>query len=128
MLRSGRQNEGRLTMRLKTIGFAGAALLAVGSPALAGQGFYVGAEVGWSFPNDVKWSLPDLPGTNRGAIDQDSAVIWGGSIGYKLPLGLRFEVEGTRVKYGSDFMSLNNIRFPGSGDISQTVVLGNLIY
>ena len=48
-------------MRLRSIALAGAALISLCGPAVAGQGWYIGAEVGNSRPVDTKLKVPELP-------------------------------------------------------------------
>ena len=78
-------------------------------------------------PTDTKWKFPSLPG-NTGKLDLDNSVLFGGSIGYKIPDGLRFELEASYVSYDVKAISINGPSFSASGDLSETVLFGNLIY
>jgi len=114
-------------MHLRSIALAGAALIALCGPVAAGQGWYVGAEVGRSLPTDIKWKFPDSP-SNTGRIDGDSSVLFGGTVGFKIPDGLRIEFEASHVNYDISTMSVNGTVYSAGGDIAQTILFGNLIY
>jgi outer membrane protein OmpA-like peptidoglycan-associated protein len=114
-------------MRLRSIALAGATLIALAGPAAAGQGWYIGAEAGWSAPTNMKWKFPEFPG-NTGRVDGENSVLFGGTVGFKIPDGLRIEFEASHVKYDIDSISMNGTGFSADGDLAQTVLFGNLIY
>ncbi len=114
-------------MRLRSMALAGATLLVLCGPAAAGQGWYIGAEAGWSMPNDIKWKFPEFPG-NTGRINSDDSLLFGGTVGFKIPDGLRIEFEASHVSYNINTISVNGTVYPADGDTAQTVLFGNLIY
>ena len=114
-------------MRLRSIALAGAALISLCGPAAAGQGWYIGAEVGKSRPVDTKWKFPELPSVT-GNVNADSSVLFGGVVGFKIPDGLRIEFEASHVSYDFDPVTIGNSAFSASGDLSETILFGNLIY
>src|SRR5580692_8123637 len=71
-----------IAMKLKTIALAGATFMALGGPALAADGPYLGLEAGWSHPDDIRWSLPNFPG-NRGRFGLGDNGLFGATVGWK---------------------------------------------
>ena len=59
-------------MRLRSIALAGVALICLSGPVAAGQGWYIGAEVGNSLPVDTKVKFPELPSLT-GNVDAEMA-------------------------------------------------------
>jgi outer membrane protein OmpA-like peptidoglycan-associated protein len=75
-------------MKLRYLALSGAALLAFVSPALAGQGWYIGLGAGWDTLNNT-----NITGTFvNGKINSNDSALVIGSLGYKWH-NWRFEVE-----------------------------------
>ncbi len=87
---------GLFIMKLKTIALAGASLLAFATPALAGEGWYLGLGAGGSQLSNVNYSVNGGP-TGRDQYDNTARFDLG--VGYKWASGFRLEIEDGYGQY-----------------------------
>jgi len=114
-------------MKLRTLTLASAILAALGSPAWAGEGFYLGLQAGIGFPNSPTGFVS---GTGSGHGDFENAGVFGGSMGYKFPMGIRAELETTFSSYDANRVVANGTTFgvTSNSDIALTTWMGNVAY
>src|ERR1700753_1548738 len=94
-------------MRLHRIALSGAALLALVSPAFAGQGWYAGLGAGWDTLNN-----PGITGTyDTGKLKTNDSAIVIGSFGYKWH-NWRFEIEPGYTRH-----DLKAVNLTGGGSV-----------
>ena len=90
-------------MKLRTIALAGVSLLALASPAYAaGDGYYLGLGAGWSSLQKLDTRVTFLNGTvggTGGTVSFSDAARFDIAAGYKLPSGLRLELETGYAQY-----------------------------
>ena len=80
-------------MKLRSIALAGAAVLALSTPALASvPGWYLGLGVGYDQLTSVNATLQTSPPI-AGTISYSGNAIYTGSAGYKWDSGVRLELE-----------------------------------
>jgi len=109
-------------MKIRLLALAGVAAVALSTPALAGDGWYLGLGAGWDHQNSMRFQ-PQSPLTPPPAPiygkSSDSALI-AGAFGYKFDNGIRLEWEDSYASH--DFTG--NI----SGSSSTTAAMINGIY
>ncbi|MBV9904773.1 MAG: outer membrane beta-barrel protein, partial [Alphaproteobacteria bacterium] len=113
-------------MKLRSIALAGVALAAMSTPALAGEGWYIGLGGGYSNPEPMKIRTAPPLSVPASLRLKDSGVVIGG-VGYKWDSGLRLEVEDSYTSH--DFRPTS----PGvagtlSGSAELVSIMGNLVY
>src|SRR5215470_818996 len=95
---------GIIEMKLRITALAGVSLLALASPAYAaGDGYYLSLGAGWSDLQNVDTRVTFLNGTvggTGGNIDFNNTARFDIAAGYKLPSGLRLELETGYAQYG----------------------------
>jgi OOP family OmpA-OmpF porin len=112
-------------MTQRFIAFAGAALCMLATPALAGDGWYLGLGAGWDSRNDVQ--ITDPLGSGTLSTNDNALVI--GSIGYKFPdMPFRLEAEGGYDWHNLRQFDFNGVSIPASGHSNLGSALLNAIY
>ena len=106
-------------MKIRLIALAGVAALALSTPAMAAQGWYLGLGAGWDQQNALKFRSVPTPTNIQTAKSKDGALIVG-SVGYGWDSGLRMEFEDSYTSH--DFSA------PFGGSDSVTSVMVNAIY
>jgi opacity protein-like surface antigen len=96
-------------MKTRCIVLAGAAFLALGGPAAAGDGFYIGLGAGWDGQNNITVDqLTPPPGS--GQVQTNDGVVFAGTLGFKMPeFPIRLEFES-----GYDWHSVSNVQSGGA--------------
>ena len=103
-----------------------AALIAAATPACAGGGFYFGGGLGIESPANSTWRVPALNQVGQYDLEQSNTFLF--DAGYKMPSGVRLELQG---QYGQ--FDLHNFSLPGiasvlRGHISQATIYLNTNY
>ena len=89
-------------MKFRMIALAGVAALALSTPAMANEGWYLGLGAGWNQQLGTKVTSIGSPATGTlGKTDKSDSVIVAGSIGYVWDSGLRLENEIAWMKSAS---------------------------
>ena len=82
-------------MKLRLIALASASLIALVTPAAAGDGWYLGLGAGWSKMDELKYQRA-IPG---GKFKFDNAARFDAAAGFKWASGLRLELEDGYASY-----------------------------
>src|ERR1700704_2403398 len=82
-------------MKLRTIALASATLVAFATPAIAGDGWYLGLGAGWSKMDEIKYQRT----TPGGKIKFENNARFDVAAGYKWASGLRLELEDGYTNY-----------------------------
>ena len=80
-------------MKIRMIALAGVAALALSTPAMAAEGWYLGLGGGWDSQSSTKITSSNTAVAGTASSKAGSAAIIAGSIGYKWDNGLRLEDE-----------------------------------
>ena len=80
-------------MKIRMIALAGVAALALSTPAMAAEGWYLGLGAGWDQQTGIKATSAPLPGAFAGRTQASNAAIIAGSAGYAFGNGFRLEDE-----------------------------------
>src|SRR5579862_6561302 len=78
----------RVTMKIRLAALAGVAALALSTPAMAAEGWYLGLGGGWDHQNGIRGTSSVAPTVTGVAKSGDGAII-AGSFGYAWDNGLR---------------------------------------
>ncbi len=113
-------------MKLKTLALTGASLLCFSTPALAGEGWYLGLAAGWSHPENSTFNYP--AGSTSGTINLRDATLVAGSVGFKWPMGFRTELEFSRAAYGVRDAVINNSLTAEAGHVAEGALFANVAY
>jgi len=99
-------------MNIRALALAGASLLCLTTPALAGgDGWYLGLGAGYSQLEDIKTTAT----TTGGKIEYKDTARYIASAGYKMPSGFRLELEGGWASYPvKDAFNGNGARLTGA--------------
>src|SRR4051812_48160102 len=68
-------SRARVTMRIRLIALAGVAALALSTPAMAAQGWYLGLGAGWDQQNSLKFHSVPTPTNIQTIKSKDGALI-----------------------------------------------------
>lgn len=110
-------------MKLRMVVLAGAAALFV-SPALAGDGWYLGLGAGWDHLRD-----PKIVGSGiDGKLASKDSAIFGATVGYKFDAPLRVEFETAWDRHGTGDFQSGGASFPSSGHAEVGSAMINAIY
>jgi outer membrane protein OmpA-like peptidoglycan-associated protein len=112
-------------MKLRTFILASASALMLATPALAGEGWYLGLGAGWDTLNS-----PSLigAGIDGKLATKDSAII-SGTVGYKMPdAPFRFEIETAWDRHSTGSFTTGGLSFPSSGHAEVRSLMANALY
>lgn len=114
-----------MTLRSALLGCV--ALVALATPALAGDGFYVGLGAGWDNQNNIRVDEYAPPPATGEVSTNDGAII-AGTLGYKLPMfPIRLEFES-----GYDWHSIQSLQsgptYSAAGHANVASELVNAVY
>jgi opacity protein-like surface antigen len=106
-------------MRIRD-GFLAASIAAtMAQPALAGEGFYVGAGLGIESPSNSVWRSPSFSQFGDYSLKDTNTFI--ADAGYKFSNGFRIELEGQDADFDGDKISISqfSLTSPLKGHISE---------
>src|ERR1700761_8483725 len=83
----------RVAMKIRMIALAGVAAMALGTPAMAADGWYLGLGAGWDHQNGFNGTSVPLPTTFTGKSKSSDGPLIAGSFGYAWDNGFRLEDE-----------------------------------
>jgi opacity protein-like surface antigen len=112
-------------MRFQTIFLAGLFAAAAAQPALAGDGFYIGAGLGIESPSNSVWHVPSLSQFGRYSLKNSNSFL--ADAGYKFSNGFRVELEGQENSFHGDKITISNFAVSSAlnGHISEATVYLN---
>src|ERR1700754_4110802 len=87
-----RRSFERVKMKIRMIALAGVTALALSTPAMAAEGWYLGLGGGWDHQNGIRGTSSVAPTVTGVAKSEDGAII-AGTFGYAWDNGLRLEAE-----------------------------------
>lgn len=110
-------------MTLKNIMLAGAAAIALTGAAAADTpaGFYLDLGAGANWVQDIDQPMSSFD-------DFDMGYYVGGTAGYKIDNGLKFEFEVAYRSNDFDFVFGQTALFRGTGEVTSFSVMGNMLY
>src|SRR6266550_6467601 len=113
-------------MKLRLIALASASLIALVTPAAAGDGWYLGLGAGWSKMDELKYQRA-IPG---GKFKFDDAARFDAAAGYKWASGLRLELEDGYASYkvSSATTPAGALIAGATGHVSVGTVMGVVAY
>jgi outer membrane protein OmpA-like peptidoglycan-associated protein/opacity protein-like surface antigen len=112
-------------MKFRTFILAGASALMLATPALAGEGWYLGLGAGWDTLNGPKMVGAGIDGKLS---TSDSAIV-SGTVGYKIPDSpFRFEIESDWDRHDTHDFETGGLSFPSSGHAEVRSVMLNGLY
>src|SRR4051812_27092238 len=80
-------------MKIRMIALAGVAALALSTPAMAVEGWYLGLGAGYDQQNGIKGTSVPFPTTFSGKSNSSNGPLLAGAFGYSWDGGLRIEDE-----------------------------------
>jgi outer membrane protein OmpA-like peptidoglycan-associated protein len=112
-------------MKFRTFILASASALMLATPALAGEGWYLGLGAGWD-----NLSSPKLVGAGiDGKLSTDDSAIISGTVGYKMPdMPFRFEIESAWDRHNTGDFTTGALSFPSSGHAEVRSLMANALY
>src|SRR5215467_3433538 len=125
---------GNIEMKLRITALAGVSLLALASPAnAAGDGYYLSLGAGWSEMERLNTRVTFLNGTvggTGGDVGFDNTARFDIAAGYKLPSGLRLELETGYAQYAvGSAHGVGGSNIPSAdGHVSVGTFMGVLAY
>src|ERR1700744_2960538 len=112
-------------MKLRTFILAGTSALMLATPALAGEGWYLGLGAGWDTLNS-----PRMIGAGiDGKLSTDDTAIVSGTLGYKMPdTPFRFEIESAWDRHSTGDFTTGALTLPSSGHAEVRSLMANALY
>ncbi len=112
-------------MKFRTFILAGASALMLATPALAGEGWYLGLGAGWDTLNGPKLVGAGIDGKLS---TSDSAII-AGTVGYKIPdAPFRVELETAWDHHDTGDFTTGGLSFPSRGHAQIGSLMANALY
>src|SRR5215475_9194659 len=112
-------------MKLRLLAMATVAAAALTTPALAGDGWYLGLGGGWDGQNGIRGVSVPQPSQLNGKTDSSDSAIGAVSVGYKWAEGWRLENEFAFTQHD---ISTSNAGLAASGGNQITSDMVNLAY
>lgn len=94
-------------MRICDVLLAGAVVIAAATPAVAGDGFYIGAGLGAESASTSTWHVPSLSQFGHYSLSDTDTFI--ADAGYKFSNGFRVELEGQDASFDGNKISISQL-------------------